>query len=1238
LEISPNEHIGTAELAKLLEESRRRAESVLDAADVHPHLDACPTCREQFEELALLDRQLDRQLKSMRPAESALRRGDCPGSAVWREIAGGLTPPDETLASLEHASRCDHCGPLLHGAVAELAGLNGEITQPELSLIAILESARAEWQQKVAQQIIGTPHSPPPRESKPWWQTWLAVRLAMAGASLLTVVAAVGVGSWVVIHSNAHRNQPATAGKLLARAYTEKRTLELRIADADYAPLSVSLGPAASFTSRPAALLKAEALIASQLESHPSDPSWLQAKAQADVLEGKYDAAVEALRHALQLDPHSPALLTDLATAYFQRAQQEDRKEDLGAAYESLSQALKLYPDDPVALFNRAIVAEHQFLYQQALDDWDHYLRVDPGSQWAEEVRNRANAVRERLKEHESKMTPLLSPAQLTATATSASLASEVDQRIEEYLHEAVRSWLPQAFPEAGVNEKRPNVDTRAWQALFFLADLTSQQHGDRWMADLLRGSSAPQFPQAATALARAVQANDAAEYDVSRQQADLAEQLFRASGSTAGTLRAEFEESFANHMSRRSEDCRRRSIAAGAEARRYSYPWVQIQLGLEESVCSALMGDLGTQEKAARRAQDRAQHAGYGALYLRALGFVADSKLDTGDRPGVWTLVCAGLERYWSGQFPAMRGYNLYVEEALAAEADQSHLQLGIWREAAAVIDADEDLLLRAEAHSSMARAASAAHQPEVAEHQYDEAVRLYALAPQTEATRANRLVSEIMTAQLETGQSAFDAALVRLTRAQDEVRQLSNNFLAQIFYSTLGEVRLRSHHAVQAEQDFRPALRLAEQSLASLTAEKSRMSWSKDAAPVYLGLAEAELVQGREQESLDVFEWYLGAPQRVGTRGPGTSQLLPDPSRLPARLPLLSHQTVLAYGVLPDGLAIWVYDDRGVSAKWIPKSPQELQDLASNFYAECSDPGSEPSALRRDSQTLYSLLIAPVEQMSGQRLDPKRTLVIETEGFLARLPFEALMDSSGHYLIERGPIVHSPGPYAEAHMYPDTAISPGLPALVVGSEASSPDTGLFVVPNVPVGADAVASGFYSPRVLKGPEATLGALANAMPAAAVFHFAGHAITTSGHTGLMLEGRDRLARTDDARKDNARTGAPVLLDASVVRHLNLRNMQLAVLAACSTDSGEGGSRGFDSVAEALQISGVPHVVASRWAVDSVEANVFADYFYRSLLSGQPVSNATRETSQKMLLNPQTAHPYHWAAFAAYGRP
>ncbi len=1205
---NPNEHIGTSELAKLLEESRRSAES-LDAADIHPHLAVCPTCREQFEALA----SLDRQLESLRPAGSRLPQGDCPDSEVWREIAGGLTSSDETLACIDHASRCDYCGPLLRGAMAELADLNGEITAAERKQITTLVSASAEWQQKLVQRITATQYWGPGRESTRWWQRWLKVpRLAMAGASLLAVA---GLGSWVVIQ----RSQPATADKLLARAYTEKRTLELRIAGAGYAPLRVSRGPAASFTSRPAALLKAEALIASQLISHPSDPAWLEAKAEADVLEGKYDAAVEALRRASELEPHSSAILTNLATAYFQRAQQENREEDFGAAYEYLSQALKLHPDDAVALFNRAIVSEHLFLYQQALDDWERCLRVDPGSQWADEARNRADAVREKLKKHGSGAIPLLSPAQVAAMAASASLGSEVDQRIEEYLHEAVRSWLPQAFPAT-----RANADASASQALFFLAGLTSQQHNDRWLADLLHGSPAPNFPQAVSALARAVQANEAGEYGVSRQQAELSEQLFRSSGNTAGALHAEFEQSFADHISRRSADCRHRSTAAGEEARRYPYPWVEIQLGLEDSICSGLMGDLGVYEKTAHRVQDRAQQSSYGALYLRALGFVADGKLETGDRPGVWRLVHAGLQRYWSGQYLAMRGYNLYTEEALAAEPDQANLQLAIWREAAAVIDSGENFRLRAEAHSSVADAASAAHQPELAEHHYEEAARLYTLAPQTEATRANRLMSEILTAQSETGQSAFDAALGRLTGVQDGVRQLSNSVLAQMFYSTLGEVQLRSHHAAEAEQDFRPALRLAEQSLASLTSEKSRTSWSKNAASVYLGLAEAELVQGREQESLNVFEWYLGAPQRAGTRGPRISPSLPDPSRLSARLPLLFNQTVLAYAVLPDGLAVWVYDDRGVSAYWSAKSPpelQELQDLANNFHAQCSDPSSELIALRRDARSLYEALIGPVEQ----HLAPGRTLVIEAEGWLARVPFEALVDSHDHYLIERASIVYSLGQDSQTRLRSEVAISADSAALVVGSAASSPADGLSPLPDVALEADTVARGFHSARVLKGGEATLSAIRSAFQGTAVFHFAGHALSTPQRTGLMLEGEPGQAN------------ALRLLDAGAMRQLHPESLQLAVLSACNTASGSGGSSGFDSITDSFVRAGVPHVVASRCAVDSVETRGFIQDFYHNALSGQTVSDAIRLSSRRMLANPRTSHPYYWSAFAAYGR-
>jgi CHAT domain-containing protein len=112
----------------------------------------------------------------------------------------------------------------------------------------------------------------------------------------------------------------------------------------------------------------------------------------------------------------------------------------------------------------------------------------------------------------------------------------------------------------------------------------------------------------------------------------------------------------------------------------------------------------------------------------------------------------------------------------------------------------------------------------------------------------------------------------------------------------------------------------------------------------------------------------------------------------------------------------------------------------------------------------------------------------------------------------------------------------------------------------------------------------------------------------------------------------------VVLDVEALEKLDIKKMQLAVLSACSTATGDGGTRGFTSILQALLRADVPHVVASRWAVDSAESRRFIEGYYQNLLSGSSVSEAARLTSRTMLADPRTAHPFYWSAFAAYGRP
>jgi len=1198
------QHLGPDQLRQLLEELRREADrGELGPARMHPHLAQCQTCCEQLEAMAIEGGWGD-----IRVTGPGARQADCPNDEVWDQVAGGLVEPDQTLVCIEHASRCDHCGPLLRSAVEGFVGPNPdlakELTEAERAQIASLESTTPEWQIRLAERISGTVRSS--RSGTSWWRGW-SLAPVLAGATLTALIVA-GVSWW----QWDSRKTPEAADRLLARAYTDQRTLELRIPGAAYGPLRVQRGPAESFTARPAPLLKAEALIASQLTAHPDDPAWLQAAARADVLEGKYDAAVEALQRALELQPHSPDLMLELATAHFQRAQSEDRQEDYAAAYEFLSDVLQQQPENAAALFNRAIVAERQFLYQQALDDWEHYLKLDSTSQWAEEARNRADAVRAKLKQHESGAKPLLTPDQIAGSADS-----DIEQRVEQYLDAAVKLWLPQAYPE------HVSGDPNARRALFFLANLTAQNHKDRWLADLLAGSSDTRFPQASAALAQASRDNSSNGYSAALEQAHAAERLFREAGNRAGVLRAQFEEAYAEQIMHDADACRSYANASLPEADHNSYAWLQVQLRLEKAVCSLFAkNDWGGDERISRQAMIRAQESGYDGLYIRAIYFLADDQVQDGDLASGLKSVAMGLHRYWSRQLSPQQAYNLYALLGSVPEdtATRPQLATATWREATTMAESTNDRLIQAWAHSAAARAAVSAGRPDIAHREYAESTRLFALAPKTDAVRNAALWNDIDTAQLESHLGEFDSGIARLTRIQEQIGPRRDKNLEELFYTTLGELELASHNPALAEQDFRPALESAERRLGSLNSETDRINWSKQAAPVYLGMAEAELVQGRAQESLEYFEWYLGAASRSGKGSPISGE--PDPTWISSRLPLLSNKTVLAYAALPDGLAIWSYDDRGVNAHWFPQSHQNLKELAARFYDLASDPSSEMAALRRDGRSLYSALVAPVES----RLEPGRTLVIEADGWLARVPFEALIDSNNRYLIERAAIVHSLGQNADASLHDDVPISPDLHALILASTAASQDAGLVPLPDVATEADAVARDFHSSTVLKASEATVKSVEQKLPEAGIFHFTGHSVASQNGAALLLQAAD------------SERGSLGLLTADKVRGLNPRNLELAVLSTCYTKSGSDGARGFNNIAAAFQRAGVPHVVASRWAVDSVATRRFVEDFYRNALSGEPVSEAVRRASTRMMADARTSHPYYWSAFSAYGRP
>jgi hypothetical protein len=71
------------------------------------------------------------------------------------------------------------------------------------------------------------------------------------------------------------------------------------------------------------------------------------------------------------------------------------------------------------------------------------------------------------------------------------------------------------------------------------------------------------------------------------------------------------------------------------------------------------------------------------------------------------------------------------------------------------------------------------------------------------------------------------------------------------------------------------------------------------------------------------------------------GASRKL-NPREVAAQLPSLSRTTVISYALFPDGLSIWVYDDRGVFEHWTAGKRHDVESRAERLRRLCSDPTS--------------------------------------------------------------------------------------------------------------------------------------------------------------------------------------------------------------------------------------------------------------------------------------------------------
>jgi CHAT domain-containing protein len=1192
----------------------------------------------------------------------------CPQPAAWSLLLSGEAQPFEADELLTHAAYCPACGSLLRS-------LSADPSADEIASIQSFSSSSSDWQRKLAVRLAQTPHKSASPKSAGQARNKISPLYLWGGLALAaTLLLAVGgVLAWRVINS---------PERLLAKAYSQSRIYEFRVPGAAFAVVTPQVHLRGGSTGREAApLLDARARIEKELEAAPDNARWLQLQARADILEEKFDSAIDILDRLVARGPVTSALLTDAATAYFQRGAATGSQNDRSTALEYLRRADELTPGDPVVLFNEALAMEDRAQVMNAVETWNRYLRFERDPLWLAEGRRHLESLEQRLnqlKTHQSRIDHYLAApdARRALAADSASLA-KFDEELANY---QIPEMLDSAFP-LPVDRSRGspcNDDCLSARTLIYaLAASLERNHRDSWLTQLLPPpSSTPQasFVSAAHLLAAAIHEDQTGEFLNGKMHAAQAVKAFRALHNPSGEVRSQVELSYSSLRNSDFPGCYR--AAHAAVGNNPGFVWPMLFALTQNHICDPSPNSIPEDDPAYWHIADLARKYHYTLVELRARNLVASAEIDAGNAETAWHVYSSVVRDFYAADLPPIRLMNslmgLEAAEGLTPRVRTTYL---LQREVLAVLNLTPAIKTIPAERFKLAAVAIRAGL--ISEGKEQMRIGQAELAANGNEKSLPMLLTEdeLLMAQTYYERGDLSAALQVLDRVHARMAGQHNGYYERLYAAQRGQLELSLGHPENAESILRDALFDEEKIAGTLGA--ATISRAQDNRPLYAALAAVWLAQGRSGEDiLALWERYrmriLGNPVPICS----DKQFICGKPQLSKALAQLGTDQVIGQVVLGDRLLLYRANAGGVSWKQTKVSSSDLMEAVESLERSVTSPSTPQPEIDMSAQKVGSLFFG---QLGGQLESTApgaeaHVLLLEPDPLLGNVPWPSVEVSSGpiglHFNLSESPslLLNVSNPSSPNLTGQDSArlshsrLSPASVAgksLIVGASVAADESQML--PEVMDEAKAVAAFTGSPALLLGSNATQAGVAARLPSAVSIHFAGHAAEEFGATRLLLaqsplspaqspplppqspllphksgiEASTISTANNDARPD---TIAKPWLDSSLIRSHPPRAARLAVFSACATGKkSEGWNHGMGDIVSALASVGVPDVVATRWQIDSNSAIPLMDSFYKNLAAGQTVPQALTSARLALMRNPRYRHPYYWAAWYASGR-
>lgn len=175
-----------------------------------------------------------------------------------------------------------------------------------------------------------------------------------------------------------------------AVAALSTRPIEARLTSMAYVPLPKTRG---SETAIPPSLLRMHGIAGNILSNTNTGTDAVHLRGVASLLSGNSADAVRDLESAARTSPANASLWADLAGARYEQGRLGDFPELMAGALAAADRAIDIDRRSVVALFNRALALDALHIGYGARRAYSDYLAVDPAGAWANEARERRQAL-----------------------------------------------------------------------------------------------------------------------------------------------------------------------------------------------------------------------------------------------------------------------------------------------------------------------------------------------------------------------------------------------------------------------------------------------------------------------------------------------------------------------------------------------------------------------------------------------------------------------------------------------------------------------------------------------------------------------------------------------------------------------------------------------------------------------------------------------------------------------------